>query len=101
MVNTRATGQDRSELDDLRNIVCEKREMIEQLRQRVEPRVERADREREEREAAAQRTRNVAAVNEFLKLKPPTFQGGMDPIKANEWIAEIEENFKLLRCTDA
>ena len=43
----------------------------------------------------------MAAVKEFLKLKPPTFQGGMDPIKANEWIAEIEKNFRLLRCTDA
>ena len=101
MVNTRAAGPDRTELDDLRNIVREQREMIEQLKQQAEPRAERADRERAEREAAAQRTRNVAAVKEFLKLKPPMYQGGMDPIKANEWIAEIEKNFKLLRCTDA
>ena len=48
MVNTRAAGLDRTELDDLRNIVREQREMIEQLRQRAEPRAERADREREE-----------------------------------------------------
>ena len=41
MVNTRAAGPDRTELDDLRNIVRERREMIEQLRQRVEPRIER------------------------------------------------------------
>ena len=87
MVNTRAAGPDRTELDDLRNIVREQREMIQQLRQRAEPRIERGEGEREEREAEAQRTRNVAAVKEFLKLKPPTFQGGMDPIKANEWIA--------------
>ena len=25
----------------------------------------------------------------------------MDPIRANEWIAEIEKNFRLFRCTDA
>ena len=89
MVNTKTEAHDRTELDDLRNIVREQREMIEQLRQRAEPAAGRADREREEREAVAQRTRNVAAVKEFLKLKPPTFQGGMDPIKANEWIVEI------------
>ena len=73
MVNTRAAGPDRTELDDLRNIVREQREMIEQLRQQAEPRAERANREREEREAAAQRTRNVATMKEFLKLTPPTF----------------------------
>ena len=50
MVNTRAGGPDRTELDDLRNIVREQREMIEQLRQRVEPGVGRDDREREKKE---------------------------------------------------
>ena len=101
MVNTRATAPKCTEIEDLRNLVREQREVIEQMRQNAEPRVDRAHIEREEREAAAQRKRNVAPVKEFLKLKPPTFPGGMDPIRANEWITEIEKNFKLLRCTDA
>ncbi|GFZ17079.1 hypothetical protein Acr_26g0003490 [Actinidia rufa] len=29
---------------------------------------------------------NVAIVKQFLKLKPPTFSGEMDPVKANEWL---------------
>ncbi|GFZ18316.1 hypothetical protein Acr_27g0000550 [Actinidia rufa] len=34
----------------------------------------------------------------FLKLKPPTFKSGMDPVKANDWILAMEKNFRLLRC---
>ena len=86
-MNTRETGPERAKIEELRNLVREQREMIEQMRQNAEPRVDRANIEREEREAAAQRNRNVAAVKEFLKLKPPTFPGGMDPIRASEWIA--------------
>ncbi|GFS41489.1 hypothetical protein Acr_00g0074640 [Actinidia rufa] len=40
---------------------------------------------------------NVAIVKQFLKLKPPTFSGQMDPVKANEWLLEMEKNFRLLR----
>ncbi|GFY89249.1 hypothetical protein Acr_06g0011890 [Actinidia rufa] len=41
---------------------------------------------------------SVAVVRLFLKLKPPTFKGGMDPVKANNWILAMENNFRLLRC---
>ncbi|GFY81125.1 hypothetical protein Acr_01g0009340 [Actinidia rufa] len=41
---------------------------------------------------------SVAVVRHFLKLKPPTFKGGMDPVKANDWILAMEKNFRLLRC---
>ncbi|GFS44716.1 hypothetical protein Acr_00g0091660 [Actinidia rufa] len=41
---------------------------------------------------------SVAVVWQFLKLKPPTFKGGMDPVKANDWILAMEKNFRLLRC---
>ncbi|GFS32073.1 hypothetical protein Acr_00g0020670 [Actinidia rufa] len=41
---------------------------------------------------------NVAIVKQFLKLKPPIFSGEMDPVKANEWLLEMEKNFRLLRC---
>ena len=27
----------------------------------------------------------------------PTFSSAMDPIKANEWLIEMEKNFRLLR----
>ena len=33
-----------------------------------------------------------------MKLNPPTFKGGIDPVKANEWLAELEKDFRLLRC---
>ncbi|XP_057485851.1 uncharacterized protein LOC130772128 [Actinidia eriantha] len=42
--------------------------------------------------------KSVSVVQQFLKLKPPTFKGGMDPFKANDWILEMEKNFRLLRC---
>ncbi|GFZ11694.1 hypothetical protein Acr_23g0000790 [Actinidia rufa] len=41
---------------------------------------------------------NVAIVKQILKLKPPTFSGEIDPVKANEWLIEMEKNFRLLRC---
>ena len=42
---------------------------------------------------------NLTVVKEFLKLKPPTFKGGMGPVQANEWITEMEKNFQLLECS--
>ncbi|GFY85279.1 hypothetical protein Acr_04g0000170 [Actinidia rufa] len=43
---------------------------------------------------------NLDLVKQFLKLKPPTFNGGMNPVKANEWLTEMEKNFWLLRCDE-
>ncbi|GFY93688.1 hypothetical protein Acr_09g0001340 [Actinidia rufa] len=40
---------------------------------------------------------SVAVVRQFLKLKPPTFKGGMDLVKANDSILAMEKNFRLLR----
>ncbi|GFZ12732.1 hypothetical protein Acr_23g0011170 [Actinidia rufa] len=40
---------------------------------------------------------SVAVVRQFLKLKPPTFKGVIDPVKANNWILAMEKNFRLLR----
>ncbi|GFS36993.1 hypothetical protein Acr_00g0049100 [Actinidia rufa] len=53
---------------------------------------------REETEDPAISVENVTVVRQFLKLKPPTFKGGMDPVKANDWLSEMEKNFRLLRC---
>ena len=33
-----------------------------------------------------------------MKLKLPIFSSEMDPIKANEWLLEMEKNFRLLKC---
>ena len=38
---------------------------------------------------------------ERAEIESSNFPGGMEPIRANEWVAEIENNFRLLRCTDA
>ncbi|XP_057502725.1 uncharacterized protein LOC130786446 [Actinidia eriantha] len=51
-----------------------------------------------ENEDPAIPVKNIAIVKQFLKLKPLTFSGEMDPVKANEWLLEIEKNFRLLRC---
>ncbi|KAH7838847.1 hypothetical protein Vadar_031889 [Vaccinium darrowii] len=39
-------------------------------------------------------------IREFLKLKPPTFIGGMDPTRANAWLESIQKIFKVLRCSE-
>ena len=43
---------------------------------------------------------NIDLVKQFLKLKPLTFIGGMNPIKGNKWLTEMENNFWLLRCNE-
>ena len=49
---------------------------------------------------------NIDLVKQFLKLKPPTFNDGMNPIKTNdgmnpvktnEWLSEMEKNFWMLK----
>ncbi|KAF7142831.1 hypothetical protein RHSIM_Rhsim05G0110500 [Rhododendron simsii] len=39
-------------------------------------------------------------VKEFLKLKPPTFIGGMDAKIVKSWISALEKIFKVMRRTD-
>ncbi|KAI8571618.1 hypothetical protein RHMOL_Rhmol01G0133900 [Rhododendron molle] len=36
-------------------------------------------------------------IGEFLKLKPPTFAGAMDPTRAKAWIESIKKIFKVMR----
>ena len=43
---------------------------------------------------------DVAIINNFLNLKPPTYSGGMDAVKSQEWIHGLEENFRLLKCSE-
>ncbi|KAH7865676.1 hypothetical protein Vadar_009698 [Vaccinium darrowii] len=35
-------------------------------------------------------------IREFLKLKPPTFTGSMDPTRANAWLESIKKIFKVM-----
>ncbi|KAF7121000.1 hypothetical protein RHSIM_Rhsim13G0139200 [Rhododendron simsii] len=43
---------------------------------------------------------NEVQVRDFQKLKPLIFHGGIDPIKANEWLDSIEKIFQVMTCTD-
>lgn len=37
-------------------------------------------------------------VRDFQKLKPLTFPGGLDPVKANEWLESIEKISQVMLC---
>ncbi|XP_052171591.1 uncharacterized protein LOC127787569 [Diospyros lotus] len=43
---------------------------------------------------------NATLVDQFWKLQPPTFEGGLDPLVAEDWIATIERIFNLIDCPD-
>ncbi|XP_052186003.1 uncharacterized protein LOC127797265 [Diospyros lotus] len=43
---------------------------------------------------------NATLVEQFWKLQPPTFEGGLDPLVAEDWIAAIERIFNLIDCPD-
>ncbi|XP_028083076.1 uncharacterized protein LOC114284365 [Camellia sinensis] len=36
----------------------------------------------------------------FNKMKPPTFQGELEPLKAEAWILEIEKLFEVFPCSE-
>ncbi|KAH7837906.1 hypothetical protein Vadar_019407 [Vaccinium darrowii] len=40
-------------------------------------------------------------LKEFLKLKPLTFEGGINPAAAYEWLAETKKIFKVISCSEA
>ena len=39
--------------------------------------------------------RIIALTKEFKKMKPPQFQGGLDPLKAKAWVLGIEKLFEV------
>lgn len=43
----------------------------------------------------------IALTQNFNKMKPPTFQGGLEPLKAKAWILEIEKLFEVFPCSEA
>ena len=108
MVGTRANENNpgRNEMDELRQMVraltgavATQQEAILELRNGRQAE-ERREVPEEEVFPVMQPMANLTAVKEFLKLKPPTFKGGMDPVQTNGWIAELEKNFELLQCSD-
>jgi len=40
------------------------------------------------------------ALEQFQKLNPPAFRGGVDPIQAEEWLRQIEKILDVMECTE-
>ncbi|XP_057511765.1 uncharacterized protein LOC130793917 [Actinidia eriantha] len=124
MVNTRSSGQGNrvnanTQMDELRDMMqtlvgamAAQQQLVQQYLQPPQPQHPRdqysdggenqtrgkTSEYRGEIEDPAIPIENVAIAKQFLKLKPPTFSGEMDLVKANEWLLEMEKNFRLLRC---
>ncbi|GFY96908.1 hypothetical protein Acr_11g0012140 [Actinidia rufa] len=120
MVNTRSNGQGNrvnanTQMDELRDMMqtlvgamTAQQQLLQQHLQPPQPQQPRdqysdggenqnrgeTSEYRGETEDPAIPIENVAIVKQFLKLKPPTFSGEMDPVKANEWLLEMEKNFR-------
>ncbi|XP_028096545.1 uncharacterized protein LOC114296450 isoform X1 [Camellia sinensis] len=43
----------------------------------------------------------ITLIREFKKMKPPRFQGGIEPMKAEAWVLEMEKLFEIFPSTDA
>ncbi|GMP69193.1 hypothetical protein CsSME_00028541 [Camellia sinensis var. sinensis] len=37
----------------------------------------------------------------FSKMKPPSFQGGLEALKAEAWVLETEKLFEVFPCSEA
>ncbi|XP_028086813.1 uncharacterized protein LOC114287614 [Camellia sinensis] len=42
----------------------------------------------------------ITLIQKFNKLKPPTFPGGLESLKVEAWILEIEKLFEVFPCTE-
>ena len=43
----------------------------------------------------------IALHLKFCKMKPPSFQGGLEPLKAETWVLETEKLFEVFSCSEA
>ena len=43
----------------------------------------------------------IALTQKFSKMKPPSFQGGLEPLKAEAWVLETEKLFEVFLCSKA
>ena len=39
-------------------------------------------------------------TQKFMKMKPPTFLGGIEPLKAETWLLEMEKLFEVFPCSE-
>ena len=42
----------------------------------------------------------IDLIRDFKKIKPPRFQGGIEPMKAEAWVLEMEKLFEIFPSTD-
>ncbi|XP_028120977.1 uncharacterized protein LOC114318317 [Camellia sinensis] len=45
--------------------------------------------------------RTITLTKEFKKMKPLSFKGGIEPMKAESWVLGIEKLFEVFPCTEA
>src|SRR3954465_7952522 len=45
-------------------------------------------------------SRDIALVKEFMRYKPPEFDGRMDPLAAEDWIRKTEKILNTMRITN-
>ncbi|XP_028057536.1 uncharacterized protein LOC114261460 [Camellia sinensis] len=43
----------------------------------------------------------IALIQKFNKMKPLTFHGGLEPLKADAWVLETEKLFEVFPCAEA
>ena len=43
----------------------------------------------------------IALTQKFSKMKPPSFQGGLEPLTAEAWVLETEKLFEVFPCSEA
>ncbi|XP_060969706.1 uncharacterized protein LOC133036944 [Cannabis sativa] len=86
----------------LEGIIHRQDEELRQLRRQPEPPVQiRQDAENRDPPAAvvypAKEARHELLAERFRKQHPPEFEGGIDPVVAEEWISRIESILQMLR----
>ncbi|XP_028103263.1 uncharacterized protein LOC114302437 [Camellia sinensis] len=42
----------------------------------------------------------INLTQKFMKMKPPTFLGGIEPLKAETWLLEMEKLFEVFPCSE-
>ncbi|XP_050876512.1 uncharacterized protein LOC127080227 [Lathyrus oleraceus] len=40
------------------------------------------------------------SFRDFFRMNPPKFHGGLNPVKANEWITSMERIFQIVHCSE-
>ena len=43
----------------------------------------------------------IALTQKFSKMKPPSFHGGLEPLKGEAWVLETEKLFEVFPCFQA